>query len=616
MRVLMRAFSVALIMALELTLAMPVALLATPASAALGDFCFIGSTTPGELGPDDECVPNSTIEEGDQCGTSELFFNLAANQCVANNAQCSTGTGPGLYSGGVCQALPTPAAPAVPSSPTGFTVDPNANTTPTGEMQPMCVNASPFIGGGLFVVSGTVLCYTGAGRDMSIYAYSETENSGGWNPLDPSAWDSLALRDLYASDDITAVGTLSAFGGAQLYSLNGLNGVQVNDSGVLVRSADLDGNVASLATTPGNIVASATDGTSTSSLAISGGAGISLTGEVASGGPAVSIHGAIGSNSNAAAGVVISGDGQGSAAAPTSGPASWADVQVASKSYAPNNGLGSAVIVNDYGVTVKSAALGNSYNSFGGAGAVGSMVTNEIGTGNGGGATTNIIGNTNAQSSFQAYGGNSSMVVVQGALDFSTSGGPSVFTDATQQVAGGSSTVMAGSSARHVVVDGNGRMTVINGVAGEANSSMHITNGYGVTNGVMVNEHTAAISGGTSNPTTLSLTDNGMHISGANGAPTSFSGVADGQGAFDAVNLRQLDGGIASIAALAGIPSPQLGKNNSIGIGMGTHGSGTALALGGQSLIGDSFSIKYGASVSYSGGLVDTSTMMGIGMSW
>jgi len=603
MKFLRRALSLVMLVAFHLTLTTPFVLVATPASATPGDFCFIGGSEPGELGSDDTtCVANSSIEQGDQCGTSELFYNQSSNLCVADNATCSTGSDDGLYSGGSCQALPVAPTPTAPTAPAGFGLDDNAGSIPTGEQQPMCVNASPFIGGGVFVVSGTVLCYTGAGRSTGIYAYTDDGgSSSGWNPFDPNFWDSLTMRDLYASDDISAQGTLSVFGGAQIYSLNGLNGVQVNDTGVLVRAADLGGNVASFAATPGNIIASATDGSSTSSLTIDGGKGIS-------------IYGQIGATSTDRVGVVVSGDGQGNATAPVSGPASWADVLVASKSY--DGSLGSAVIVNDYGVTVKSASVGNSYNSFGQAGVTGSMVTNAIGTGEGGGATTNIIGNTNSQSAFIANAGTSSMTVVQGALDLGTSGGTSTLIGASQTVAGGSSTVMGGSSARHVVMDSNGKMTVINGVAQEATSSMQVTNGYGVTNGVMANEHTAAISGGTENPTTLALSDGGARFSNSFGEPVTVSGVADGQGAFDAANIRQLDGGIASIAALAGIPSPQTGKDNSVGIGMGQHGSGMAVAVGGQSLIGDTFTIKYGASVSHSGGLVDTSTMLGIGMSW
>lgn len=602
MRFLLRALGVVLPMVIQLAIAAPLALVATPASAALGDFCFVSGTMPGSEDNAGQCTGPATVMQSDQCGTSGLFYDSTTGNCVANNATCSTGGGDGLYQTGSCQALPVPTTPTAPTSPPGFTLDSNAGAIPAGEQQPMCVNASPFIGGGMFVVSGTVLCYTGAGRNSGIYAYTDDgANSSGWNPFDSSTWDSLTMRDLYASDDISAQGTLSVFGGAQIYSLNGLNGVQVNDDGVLVRAADLDGNVASLEATAGNIVASATDGTSVSSLTIDGGKGIS-------------IYGQIGSGSSDRIGVVVSGDGQGNATAPTNGPAGWADVLVASKSY--DGVAGSGVIVNDYGVSIKSASTGNSYNSFGQAGITGSMVTNAIGTGEGGGATTNLIGNSNSQSAFIANAGSSSMTVIHGALDFGTSGGTSTLIGATQQVSGGSSTVMGGSAARHVVMNDNGKMTVINGVAQEASTSMHITNGHGTTNGVMANEHTAAISGGTFNPTTMALTDSGAHFSDSHGDPVVISGVADGQGAFDAANIRQLDGGIASIAALAGIPSPTAGKNNSVGIGMGQHGSGMAMAVGGQSLVGDGLTIKYGASLSYSGGLFDSSTMLGVGMSW
>lgn len=527
---LLRAASVILLGLAGLT--SPAVLLATPAGAAEGDFCLFDGTKPGVQDAANTCVADAAfIADGQACGTTGLVFNLASGTCQAAGAPVVT--------------------PTAPAAPIGFTPDGNAGQVPSGELQPMCTNASPFIGGGMFVVSGTVLCYTGAGRGTQIYAYSENENGSGWNPLDPQAWDSLAMRDLFASDDITAGGTLSVYGGAQIYSLNGRNGVQVNDSGVLVRSADADGTVAGLGLTPGNILASATDGTSTSSIEINGGKGIS-------------IYGQIGPDSADRVGVVISGDGQGNAPTPSMGPASWADVLVASKNY--NGSYGSAVIVNGFGTTTRV--------------------------------------------------GSSSMVVVQGALDFSTGGGTSTLAGATQAVSGGSSTVMAGAAGRHVVMDDNGRMTVVDGPASESSSSMHITNGYGTTNGVMADERMVAMSGGTSNPTTMVLNDRGVSFSNADGAPVTLSGVGDGSGPFDAANVRQLDGGIASIAALAGIPSPQAGKSNSVGIGMGHHGSGTAIAVGGQSLIGDSLAIKYGASFSYSGGLIDSSTMLGVGMSW
>src|SRR5690606_6705589 len=104
-----------------------------------------------------------------------------------------------------------PSAPTTPSTPAGFDPDANAGGAPSGEMQPMCVNASPFLGAGFVVVTGTVLCYEGAGRPMGIYAFSEDgDGSNGWNPFDRDPWDSLAVtKDIFAGDDITALGSIT-----------------------------------------------------------------------------------------------------------------------------------------------------------------------------------------------------------------------------------------------------------------------------------------------------------------------------------------------------------------------------------------------------------------------
>ena len=94
------------------------------------------------------------------------------------------------------------------------------------------------------------------------------------------------------------------------------------------------------------------------------------------------------------------------------------------------------------------------------------------------------------------------------------------------------------------------------------------------------------------------------------------SGIADGKGPFEAANIRQLDSGLASIAALAGLPAPQLGKRNSFGMGFGMHDSGRAVSLGGQSMFGDSMTFKYGVAIAESGGLIDGSASLGLGVSW
>lgn len=635
-----------------------------PAQAAVGDACVTTDLQPGELDGSLICVAVATPTVGLSCG-STLYFDGA--QCVANDTSCDFGGEPGTYTEGVCAALATGPDGTAPTPPEDFTLDANAGSVPSGT-QPMCVNASPFIGGGVFVVSGTVLCYTGAGKTTDIYAY-EDANSGGISigPVSMGVWNSLTMKDLYASDDITALGTLSIFGGAQIYSLDGNSGLQINDNGLLMgsgddlgnftslgivsdelvmSSTDGAGNLSSLTLSPEQIALASTDGTSSASLLVDGTSGISIVGDRETGGAAVSLYGSISDTNTARIGVLVSGDGQGDGVYSGSGTAPWSDVLIASKNYLPDGSLGSGIIVNDYGVAVRSATDGSSYNEFGSgvngtatssitnvigdgglgsvenyigrAGAEGTTVINQIGTAGGTGATDNRIGNSNTDTIFSATAGDSSMVVIHGALDFvADNGGASILPSATQLVSGGTLTSMAGSVSRYAVTDSNGRVTVVEGPVPEANSATYVVNGNGIVNAVTVTERNAVLSGGEENPTTMMLSDSGAHFSNStNGEPVVVSGIADGDGPFDAANIRQLDSGLASVAALAGLPAPQQGKANSIGVAFGHHGSGSALAMGGQSLIGSSLSMKYGAAVAYSSGLFKTSASLGLGMSW
>lgn len=682
---------------------------ASTAYAAPGDYCFISDTKqPGEEDLEGFCLPTNP-PDGFDCGDG-LSYNQDAQYCVANNEQCSiSGGGSGLYQGGLCEALPEPPAPTNPPALSGFQSNPDAGALPGGELQPMCVNASPFIGGGMFIVSGTVLCYDAAGRPTGIHAYTDDgEGQSGWNLIDPNRpkWDSITLRDLYASDDISAQGVISSYGGAQFYSPNGFTGFQLTDYRIYLRAADEDGNVASMLTTPGNIAMLATDGTATSGMnieangvsvsaydgtatsglsvkgdkvtlstndgatssgltmqgdsvsivaadgeggvsafAVNGNTGIDVAGFADTVGPGVGIAGRVGDDSTASVGVWITGDGKGVNAAPTSGPAGWADTLLSSKNFTLDNGLGSGVIVNDYGINIRSAAVGNSYNFFGSGaenavgsvvnnvigdgglgtvnnyigrtGDVGTVVTNEIGTAVGGGSSINRIGNTNALTTFSATAGTSSVTVIQGALDMVTGQGGSILPAATQQVSGGTATSMLAIASRHAVVDANGSVSMANGPAAEASTASYIVNGYGNTNAVVITERSAVLSGGEQTPTSLTMTDTGAHFSNAStGAPVAISGVADGQGAFDATNVRQLHSGLASVVALTGLPSPAFGKRNSFGIAFGQHGTGSAVALGGQAMFSDDFTVKYGASVSHASGRIDSSLSLGAGLSW
>lgn len=634
------------------------------AYAALGDICMTTSTSlPGTEDNVGACVPTASPVTGASCGTSggkDYFYSATENLCIADGgvgAQCADG----LYFEGVCTPVPQPTPPIAPT-PAGFTGLAGAGDNPGGSQQPICVNASPFLGGGLGIVTGTVLCYTGGGKMTGINAYTDSgSDSVGVGPVSFDSWNSLSLRDLFAGDDIVALGTLSVYGGAEIYSANGRNGMQISDDGILMRAQDAtDTNeVSTLELTDQQVKLLSTDGTSSAGLEVSFTEGASLSAYLngtgtPSDGAAVTIDGKIGVASSAGVGVLITGSGQGDKSAPLNGNANWSDVQIASVNYGTvfgtANGLGSAVIVNDYGVTIKAPELrsgGASYNEFGSganneadsslvnsigaggagtvrnfvgaAGTVGSIVYNAIGTDPGtlGGTTINTIGNTNLLTEVRATAGTSSMVMIQGALDMASLDGDSILPGTTTGVNSGSSSVQKDASGKHAVVDKNGKLAVENGVSSQATNSTYLTNGYGTTNGLVLTETGSVMVGGEAGGTALALSDSGAHFSNVtNGEPVRVSGVADGQTAFEATNQRQLDSGLASVAALAGLPAPQLGKRNSMGFGFGLHNSGKAISFGGQSLIDESISFKYGVAVSEAAGLIDGSASMGVGFSW
>lgn len=275
----------------------------------------------------------------------------------------------------------------------------------------------------------------------------------------------------------------------------------------------------------------------------------------------------------------------------------------------------SGSVLNDIG----SGSTGLMTNSLGTAGSGSGMVYNLIGTDDGlnGGTTINRIGNINAATEVRATAATSSMVMIQGALDMASVDGQSILPGPLYAVDSGNSMIQKDASGKHLVYDENGRFTVVDGVADQLTNSVYLRNGYGDTNGLMLTETGATLTGGTTGGTALALTDQGVHFSHSDtGAPVRMSGIADGQEPFDAVNVRQLNGGIASVAALAGLPAPQLGKRSSFGMGFGVHDGGRANTLGGQSMFGDGMTFKYGVAVSESAGLYDSTASLGVGFSW
>ena len=221
------------------------------AAETSGDLCKVGS----DFGVIEQGIDNGVVDysdrlvcneagggllsatydalvRNDSCGENNGVYTGVDTDCAVNNSttafdlfsetnstSCASGSS---YQNGVCVADPIPPTPSdPPATPTGFTdLSATDGQTPGGTQQSMCVNASPFIGGGAFVVSGTVLCYTGAGKNSDIFAYSVAGEDGEWNGLNTG--------DLWARDDITAQGTLSVYDGAQVYAGN--DGLQVTDN--------------------------------------------------------------------------------------------------------------------------------------------------------------------------------------------------------------------------------------------------------------------------------------------------------------------------------------------------------------------------------------------------
>jgi hypothetical protein len=133
-------------------------------------------------------------------------------------------------------------------------------------------------------------------------------------------------------------------------------------------------------------------------------------------------------------------------------------------------------------------------------------------------------------------------------------------------------------------------------------ANVTVNTATGVDHGLYVRQSYTQITGGT-NSTSLTLDDSGATFRNDDtGGPAKVTGVADGSSDYDAVNYRQLNdvkdtafGGIASVAALASIPSPAPGKKFSIGGGWGHFEGSNAAAVGGKAILSDNITLTAGA---------------------
>lgn len=203
------------------------------------------------------------------------------------------------------------------------------------------------------------------------------------------------------------------------------------------------------------------------------------------------------------------------------------------------------------------------------------------------------------------------------------------------------------------VSDGvTGQNTTIGAAQSDFSGDVNVNSGaLSVTNGGSL-----SVDGNTS-VSTLSATDvtadtvNATTITGGtitgslDAAGTVVSNVGDGVADTDGVNVRQLNSmqrtfnnyanevdsrfnavdrridkveevanaGVASVAALAAIPSPAYGKRFSVGAGLGNYASESAVAVGFRAAITESTSVTAGVSRNTAS---KTAANLGVGYSW
>jgi hypothetical protein len=163
----------------------------------------------------------------------------------------------------------------------------------------------------------------------------------------------------------------------------------------------------------------------------------------------------------------------------------------------------------------------------------------------------------------------------------------------------GSST---GQSSQMVVMPNSISLTVLN-------TETNLTHGLSVTS------DSATLTGGTRS-TSLVLNDDGATFrNDTTQGPARVTGIEDGSAPYDAVNYRQLRraySGVASVAALAGIPDPGPGKRLALGVGGGAYLGEKAIAVGMAAQVTERIRVKTG----FTFGGTDSAVNGGISYSW
>jgi hypothetical protein len=304
-------------------------------------------------------------------------------------------------------------------------------------------------------------------------------------------------------------------------------------------------------------------------------------------------------------------------------------VTISNNASAIGTGTGGMVTTSASSATIRASSSGTLASN-------GSTGTMAVGAGGGytayattqnTGAMNSIGGVVDNKSYTNKISGNTFVdgnVYINGTLDYVSSNsanttvinngaGASILPAATTPVAAGTAIVMKGATGTQTVVDSHGKLSNVTGTATEATASLTLTNGIGNTHGLVVTESQATLSGGT-HSSSLTMADNGATFSDAqSGSPVQVHGVNDGTGDFDAVNVRQFSGAIASVTAMANIPQVDQDKTYALGVGVGGFMGKAALAAGLSYRFTRNGVFK--ASLSSAMSSSDTETL-GLGMAW
>jgi len=325
--------------------------------------------------------------------------------------------------------------------------------------------------------------------------------------------------------------------------------------------------------------------------------------------PGVSINGVVGTGSTSTTGVLITGSGQNGQAYSDDDRAAgvtptWADVAIQSSNYGRGDPtLGSAILITDYGIQMLSPqpiAGQQIVNNTNINNSTGSMVNNNGMNTNSGSVTNNMGGNSGSGSATNNIG-----------MNTSTNGGT-----ATNNIGGisGNGTVNNGFGNASSTSSGTANNTIgQNDGTGVVNNTFG--GGSGVTNNVIGNNNpqsSTQINGGS---TRMTVDNNGVNFSNAStGGPVRLSGVADGSSPFDAANIRQVFGAVATSMATA--PTVDLAPGESgIGVGTGYYGGYSAIGINYSHLSRDGAQVSFAVAKGMQSGS-RTAIRAGLGWKW